>query len=225
MIELSDDIKKSLIDIGNTKGIFLEGNVIRMFDSAGDDTFKSYLDACLVRDKEVRKKRLEITKQIQIQNKELSELNEANKSMMTELQETIKSVEENKCQIETQNKELMLWKSENEKISEELKEQMAKSDEMRMDAERAKENALNDLDVMQKKSQTELIGNIVRAALIVILSIGVIVTVMYILSMAWGKETEVIGSTWSNITSILLTNSFSIIGTIMGVKYAQKDDK
>ena len=183
------------------------------------------MDTCLIKDKEIRKKRLEITKQIQVQNKELSELNEANQNMMIELQDTIKNVEQSKNQIECQNSELMLWKTENEKISEELKEQMVKSEEMRMDAERAKENALNDLDVMQKKSQTELIGNIVRAALIVILSIGVIVTLMYVLSIIWGKETAVIGSTWSNITSILLTNSFSIIRTITGVKYAQKDEK
>jgi hypothetical protein len=34
------------------------------------------------------------------------------------------------------------------------------------------------------------------------------------------KETQVIGSTWSNMFGILLTNAFSIVGTIMGVKYA-----
>jgi hypothetical protein len=34
------------------------------------------------------------------------------------------------------------------------------------------------------------------------------------------KETQIIGSTWSNMFGILLTNSFSIVGTIMGVKYA-----
>ena len=33
-------------------------------------------------------------------------------------------------------------------------------------------------------------------------------------------ETQVIGSAWSNMFGILLTNAFSIIGTIMGVKYA-----
>jgi len=36
-------------------------------------------------------------------------------------------------------------------------------------------------------------------------------------------DTTVIGSTWSNIIGILLTNAFSIIGTIMGVKYASKE--
>jgi hypothetical protein len=36
------------------------------------------------------------------------------------------------------------------------------------------------------------------------------------------KDTAIIGSTWSNIVGILLTNAFSIVGTIMGVKYASE---
>jgi hypothetical protein len=35
-----------------------------------------------------------------------------------------------------------------------------------------------------------------------------------------GKDTQVISAAWSNIFGILLTNAFSIIGTIMGIKYA-----
>ena len=42
-------------------------------------------------------------------------------------------------------------------------------------------------------------------------------------SMFTGKDTQIIGSTWSNMFGILLTNAFSIVGTIMGVKYANKD--
>ena len=38
-------------------------------------------------------------------------------------------------------------------------------------------------------------------------------------------DTDIIGSTWSNMFGILLTNSFSIIGTIMGVKYATDNKK
>jgi hypothetical protein len=34
------------------------------------------------------------------------------------------------------------------------------------------------------------------------------------------QQTTTIGSTWTNIIGILLTNCFSIVGTIMGVKYA-----
>jgi hypothetical protein len=38
--------------------------------------------------------------------------------------------------------------------------------------------------------------------------------------MIFNYERTIIESTWSNLFGILLTNSFSIIGTIMGVKYA-----
>jgi hypothetical protein len=43
---------------------------------------------------------------------------------------------------------------------------------------------------------------------------------MYRIAMFTGKDTQIIGSTWSNMFGILLTNAFSIVGTIMGVKYA-----
>ena len=46
---------------------------------------------------------------------------------------------------------------------------------------------------------------------------------MYMLSMITGKDTQMIGSTWSNMFGILLTNAFSIVGTIMGVKYASEN--
>jgi hypothetical protein len=45
---------------------------------------------------------------------------------------------------------------------------------------------------------------------------------MYIISIFANKDTQMIGSTWSNMFGILLTNAFSIIGTIMGVKYASE---
>jgi len=46
---------------------------------------------------------------------------------------------------------------------------------------------------------------------------------MYGIAMATGKDTQIIGSTWSNMFGILLTNAFSIVGTIMGVKYASEN--
>ena len=38
-------------------------------------------------------------------------------------------------------------------------------------------------------------------------------------------DTALLGNTWSSLLGILLTNSFSIIGTIMGVKYASESNK
>jgi hypothetical protein len=40
------------------------------------------------------------------------------------------------------------------------------------------------------------------------------------MSLFAGFNTDVIGSSWVNIMSILLTNAFSIIGTLMGMKTA-----
>jgi hypothetical protein len=37
------------------------------------------------------------------------------------------------------------------------------------------------------------------------------------------QDTQIIGSTWSNMFSVLLTNAFSIVGTIMGIKYATQE--
>lgn len=122
-------------------------------------------------------------------------------------------------QIQEQNKELATKAEENDALMVELKEALAQ-------AEGAKEDALNDLDLMQKKTQFELIGNIVTVALWTIMGVGVTTTILYMVALytkGAGADTTLIGNTWSNLLGILLTNSFSIIGTIMGVKYASEN--
>lgn len=123
--------------------------------------------------------------------------------------------------VQEQNRELMQSKEENDKLMEELKEALTV-------AEKAKSEAENDLDIYQKRTQFELIGNIVNYALYVIVGTGIITTALYVMAISLSsKEATLIGNTWSNLFGILLTNSFSIIGTIMGVKYAsgEKDSK
>ena len=220
MIQLDETTRKALIELLEKKNIGLEGNIIRLIDSSGDDNFKKYLEDCFTRDKELRRKRLEITKQIQTQNKELSDLNADNERMMLEIQQTLKSVEESKTQIEVQNRELVAWKEDNERIGQELVEEMKKAELARQEAENAKKNAENDLDVLQKRTQFELINTIVKSALYVIVGVGITTTLLYLVAIFTNKETQIIGSTWSNMFGILLTNAFSIVGTIMGVKYA-----
>jgi hypothetical protein len=92
-------------------------------------------------------------------------------------------------------------------------------------AEDAKNNAENDLDILQKKTQFELIGSIIKVALWIIIGVGVVTSLLYFSALMTGKDTKILESAWSNMFGILLTNSFSIIGTIMGVKYASKEDK
>ena len=110
-------------------------------------------------------------------------------------------------------------------LSKNLQVELDKSQKLKDTIEIEKNAALNDLDATLKKSQNELIKIIVKCALGVILSVGIITTTMYSFAILSNKDTQIIGSTWSNMFSVLLTNAFSIVGTIMGIKYATQDDK
>jgi len=222
MIKLDKNSEENLIKLFESKNIGIEGNIIKLFETDNEE-FKSYLTKCSEKDKDSRRKRLEITKKIQLQNNELSNLNEQNQKMMDDLQLTLKEAEEQKTQIEKQNEELMDWRVENEKIQQELQKEMIKSEQARIQSETAKTNALNDLDILQKRNQTELISNIVKVALYIIIGVGIVTTGVYVFTLIMGKDTQVISATWSNIFGILLTNAFSIVGTIMGIKYATEN--
>jgi hypothetical protein len=153
------------------------------------------------------------------------DLNAENQKILEELQSTLKEVEDSKMTFEVQNRELNEWKSDNIRLTEELKVEMVKSERARVDAETAKQHAENDLDVLQKKTQFELINTIVKVALYVIIGVGLTTTALYTVALFTDQDTQIIGSTWSNMFGILLTNAFSIVGTIMGVKYASEKPK
>ena len=223
MIKIDSNTKKTLMDLYLKKGIGLEGNITKLIDTENDEDFKNYLKDCETKDGDKRKKRLEMTKKIQKQNEELVTLNEKNEKMMEDLQNKITEIEESKLTFEVQNRELNEWKKENLELTEKLQTEMMKSEKARVDAEAAKQNAENDLDLLQKKTQNELISTIVKVALWVIMGVGVVTTGVYVLTLFVGKDTQVISAAWSNIFGILLTNAFSIVGTIMGIKYATQD--
>ena len=222
MIRLDKNSETDLIKLFESKNIGLEGNIIKLIESDNND-FKTYLTKCSDKDKDSRRKRLEITKKVQTQNSELSHLNEKNLKIMEDLQSTLNEAEEQRVKIEIQNGELITWREENEKIQQELQKEMIKSESARIRAEEAKTNAINDLDILQKKNQTELISTIVRVALYIIVGVGIITTGVYVFTLVMGKDTQVISAAWSNIFGILLTNAFSIVGTIMGIKYATEN--
>jgi hypothetical protein len=177
---VTSEVKQCLLDLSKRR-IWIEGNIIKVLDPENDKEFAAYLREARERDDANRKKRLDITKQIQKQNQDLKSKDEENLRLMEELKEALTEVEG------------------------------------------AKDKALADLDLVQKKSQFELIGQIVRVALWVILGVGGLSTVMYIGALWLDKDTQIIGSTWSNLLGILLTNAFSIVGPIMGVKYASEN--
>ena len=126
--------------------------------------------------------------------------------------------------IATDITETVNYKNKIDTLSKDLQIELDKSQQLKAAIEIEKNVALNDLDVMMKKSQSELIKIIVKVALAVIVGVGVITTTLYWMAMITGKDTQIIGSTWSNMFSVLLTNAFSIVGTIMGIKYATQDD-
>jgi hypothetical protein len=224
MIKLSAGVKKQLIDLFNEKEIGIEGNILKLIELDDVDTeFNEYINACIENDRQTRVKRLEITKKVQQQNTELTELDKENKKILKELKSTLESVEESKRKIVLQNQELIEGKEENERITKILQEEMDRTEQSKNEAENAKQIALNDLDVLQRKTQTELMGNIVKVALGVIMFISIVTTGMYVFSILIGKEVDKIGPAWTNMFGILLTNAFSIVGTIMGVKYATKE--
>ena len=147
-----------------------------------DTDVKEYIEECKRKDVASRRKRLQITKQVQKQNKELEEAAVIKEALVIELQNALD------------------------------------------EAKQLRDEAVEDLELMQKRTQFELIGTIVKVALWVIIGVGVLTTLMYGWAITSGTDTQIIGSTWSNMFGILLTNAFSIVGTIMGVKYATDKD-
>jgi flagellar biosynthesis GTPase FlhF len=226
MIKLDKNTKSQLIELYKTKKIGLEGNILKLIDSDGDEEFSSYVKESIDRDKDSRRKRLDITKQVQSQNNDLTKWKNENERVNKELTSALEEAEES-------NKAMLVAKQEAEDSLEEAQNARVEAENARIEAEKARQEAENakisaesDLDLIQKKSQFELIGTIVRVALWVILGVGGVTTAMYLVALSTGLDTTVIGSTWSNIIGILLTNAFSIVGTIMGVKYAsEKSDK
>lgn len=188
--------RDGLLRLAKEKKVFLEGNFLKVIEAEkGDTEFQEYLNNCKTKDLSTRKKRLEVTKQVQQQNKELEQAAADNAKLMSELQVAL----------------------------EDAKQSAREASKAKAEAEKLRDEAMEDLDTLQKRTQFELINLIVRVALWVILGVGVLTTILYIYALSAGIESTIIETTWSNLFGILLTNSFSIVGTIMGVKYASKD--
>lgn len=222
MIKIDKTTKLQLLELCKTKKITLEGNILKVIDTEGDADWEKYISESIDKDKENRRKRLEITRQVQTQNKDLTNWKEEIERVNEQLKVALEEAELSK-------QEAILAKNEAEKSRDEAEIAMMEAEKSRQESEIAKEEAMkakieaeNDLDILQKKTQFELIGTIIRVALWVILGVGLVTTIIYLVALFTGIDTAVIGSTWSNIIGILLTNSFSIVGTIMGVKYASE---
>lgn len=225
-MKITKTARDILLDIAKTKRIYVEGNFLKLIEADdGDTEFEEYLKTCKDRDSAARRKRLEVTKQVQQQNKELERAQKENirvnkqlEKALTESNKSLKSATAAKEEVESARTDL-------EKALKSAELSKEEAERLRIKAEQSKELAETDLSLLQKKTQTELMGNIVRVALWVIMGVGVITTALYVFVLLYGHDSKIIESTWSNLFGILLTNSFSIIGTIMGVKHATNVDK
>jgi len=177
MISGKDTIEEALRK-AKAKKVYIEGNFAKILSKSLPNDIKEYLKESKERDIKARRKRLDVTKQVQKQNSELAEASVIKESLVLELKNALD------------------------------------------EAEKLRDEAVEDLDVLQKRTQFELIGLIVKVALVIIVGVGITTTLMYTVAMLANKDTTILGNAWSNLFGILLTNSFSIIGTIMGVKYA-----
>jgi hypothetical protein len=189
------DTRDNLLELSKKK-VYLEGNILKVIQAdPSDKEFQEYLSICIDKDSTARRKRLEVTKQVQNQNRELIKSQEDNQHLMDDLKIALEEAEGAKSEAVIAKKE----------------------------AEKLRDDAVEDLDTLQKKAQFELIGVIVKVALVIILGVGFITTLLYAIALFSGMDTTLLGNAWTNMFGILLTNSFSIIGTIMGVKYATEN--
>ena len=189
------DTRDNLLELSKKK-VYLEGNILKVLQAdTSDKEFQEYLSVCIDKDTTARRKRHDVTKQVQNQNRELIKSQEDNQHLMNDLKNALEEAEKAKLEAVAAKKE----------------------------AEKLRDDAVEDLDTLQKKAQFELIGVIVRVALVIILGVGLITTILYAVALFSGMDTTLLGNAWTNMFGILLTNSFSIIGTIMGVKYATEN--
>jgi Fe2+ transport system protein B len=223
-MKIQKSTRDILLEIAKHKRVYVEGNFLKLIEpEEGDEEFEEYLKLCKEKDSTSRRKRLEVTKQVQKQNSELEKAQKENKRVNRQLEKALNEAIDSAEQSKKSKEEAETAKEELEvalQLAEQSKEEAHK---LKSEAEHAKEVAETDLSLLQKKTQTELMGSIVRVALWVIMGVGFVTTGLYVFVLLLGHDSKIIESTWSNLFGILLTNSFSIIGTIMGVKHATKD--
>ncbi len=70
MISSKDTVKEAILK-AKAKKVYIEGNFVKLLADTSDPDVRAYIDECKRKDITARKKRLQITKQVQKQNKDL----------------------------------------------------------------------------------------------------------------------------------------------------------
>ena len=96
MIKIDKRTRDELISLFKTKNIALEGNILKLIDPDGDAEFEAYLKESVEKDMQNRRKRLEITKKIQAQNKELIDGEKENERVKSQLTIALEEAEDSR---------------------------------------------------------------------------------------------------------------------------------
>jgi len=147
------ETRSVLLQLANERRVYIEGPILKVLEAEeGDIEFAEYLNNCIERDLTARRKRLQVTKQVQKQNTELATASEEKAKLLADLEialEESKRAESTAIQLSTQ-----------ESIE--------------------KQKALEDLDFLQKRAQFKMMGLIVKMALGIIIGVGVFTTGLYV---------------------------------------------
>ena len=147
MIEVTKQTRYILLEVAKKNKIYVEGNFLKILSAkTGDTEFQKYLDICKEKDTTSRRKRLLVTKQVQAQNKELEAAATENDRV---------------------NKQLSKALEETEQAMEDARAAEQKAINAKAEAETLRDAAMEDLELMQKKTQFELISTIVKVSLFV----------------------------------------------------------
>jgi hypothetical protein len=209
VIKFDDNTWAALIATASRKRVFISGNVLKLISDEGSPLYREYLDAAIARDKDKQRQRLVVSKKAQKEKRELEEAQLSNQALMAKLEEALGSA--------------TLSKEAAEVAQAAAEESREEAEVARSQAESARDEVERDLDFLQKRTQSRLMHNIVSSAIAVIAGVGVVTSALYFFVLVYEVEStqvSMLGNTWSSMFGILLTNSFSIIGTVMGVKYA-----
>ena len=103
MIEFPEETRKSLLALVKTNSFYIDGNLLKILQDSGDEEFRNYLNLAKERDKNIRVKRLDLTKQIQTQNKDLDSLNKKLMTSLTQLEVAKNNALDSLKKVERQN--------------------------------------------------------------------------------------------------------------------------
>ena len=108
---MTERVKDDLIKLAKERNIYLEGNILKVIDTDGDDEFEAYVQDALQQDKVTRRKRLEMTKQVQQQNKDLIATQEEKDVLMEDLREALQQAEDAKNAPDRDWETLSCWRA------------------------------------------------------------------------------------------------------------------